>query len=118
MERMKLSMLMLGVENLEKSIEFYRDIVGISPKNQIEQFAFLEAGDITLVLSQPLGHSVQPRAGAIEAIFGVTNVRKAYQDLHGRGAHFTSEPHEVSPGSWAATFRDPDGHMLTLFGPE
>ena len=115
---MKLSMLMLGVENVERSVAFYRDIVGVSPKGQAEQLAFLEAGDITLVLSQPLGSSVQPRAGAMEAIFAVPSVRKAHQELHGRGAHFVNEPHEVSPGSWATTFRDPDGHMLTLFGPE
>lgn len=111
-------MLMLGVENLEKSVAFYRDIVGISPKGQVEQFAFLDAGELTLVLSQPLGASVQPRAGAMEAIFAAASVRKAHQELYGRGAHFVNEPHEVSAGSWAATFRDPDGHMLTLFGPE
>jgi lactoylglutathione lyase len=118
MDRMKLSMLMLGVENLEKSVEFYRDIVGIPPKSQVEQFAFLDAGDVTLVLSQSLGRSIQPRAGAMQAIFAATSVRKAHQELHSRGAHFIQEPSEVSPGSWAATFRDPDGHMLTVFGPE
>jgi catechol 2,3-dioxygenase-like lactoylglutathione lyase family enzyme len=115
---MKLSMLMLGVENLEKSAAFYRDIVGLSPKGQVEQFCFMDAGETTLVLSQPLGRSVQPRGGAMEAIFAVANVRKAHQELHDRGAHFLSDPHEVSPGSWAATFRDLDGHMLTVFGPE
>jgi predicted enzyme related to lactoylglutathione lyase len=115
---MKLSMLMLGVESLEKSVAFYRDIAGILPKGQVEQFAFLDAGDITLVLSQPLGNSVQPRAGAMEAIFAAASVRKAHKEIHERGGHFVNDPHEVSPGSWAATFRDPDGHMLTLFGPE
>lgn len=111
-------MLMIGVDDLERSIAFYRDIVGLPIKMKVEQFAFLDAGEITLVLSQPLGRTTQPRAGAMEAIFGAASVRKAHQELHQRGAHFIQEPHEVSPGSWAATFRDPDGHMLTLFGPE
>ena len=111
-------MLMLGVENLEKSVAFYRDVVGVSPKSQIEQFAFLDAGDMTLVLSQSLGRAIQPRAGAMQAIFAATSVRKAHQELHARGANFINDPNEVSPGSWAATFRDPDGHMLTVYGPE
>ena len=115
---MKLSMLMLGVENLEKSVAFYRDVVGVLPKSQIEQFAFLDAGDMTLVLSQSLGRAIQPRAGAMQAIFAAASVRKAHQELHARGAHFINDPSEVSPGSWAATFRDPDGHMLTVYGPE
>jgi catechol 2,3-dioxygenase-like lactoylglutathione lyase family enzyme len=115
---MKLSMLMLGVENVEKSVAFYRDVAGLPPKGQVEQFAFMDAGEVTLVLSQPLGRSVPQRAGAMEAIFASTSVRKSREELHARGAHFVQEPHEVSPGSWAATFRDPDGHMLTLFGPE
>jgi len=115
---MKLSMLMLGVENVEKSVAFYRDIVGLSPKSQIGEFAFLDAGDIMLVLSSSLARQVPTRAGAMEAIFGAASVRTDHQELHARGAHFLNEPHEVSPGSWAATFRDPDGHMLTLFGPE
>jgi catechol 2,3-dioxygenase-like lactoylglutathione lyase family enzyme len=115
---MKLSMVMLGVENLEKSVAFYRDVVGVLPKNQIEQFAFLEAGDVTLVLSQPLGQRVQPRAGAVQVIFAAASVRKAHQELYGRGAHFLGDPSEVSPGAWAATFKDPDGHMLSIYGPE
>ncbi len=53
---MKLSMLMLGVENLGKSVEFYRDVVGLATNGQVEQFAFLDAGEVKpLVLSQPLG---------------------------------------------------------------
>ncbi len=111
-------MLMLGVENLEKSVAFYQDVVGIRSKGQVEQFAFMDAGEVTLVLSRPLGRSVPQRTGAMEAIFAAASVRKSREELHTRGAHFVQEPHEVSSGSWAATFLDPDGHMLTLFGPE
>ena len=71
---MKLSMLMLGVENLEKSVAFYRDVVGVAPKSQIETFAFLDAGDMTLVLSQSLGRAIQPRAGAMQAIFAAASL--------------------------------------------
>jgi catechol 2,3-dioxygenase-like lactoylglutathione lyase family enzyme len=115
---MKLTMLMLGVTNVETSVEFYRTVVGLTPKGKGGEFAFLDAGDVTLVLSGPLGAASTTRAGAMEAIFGVPSVRKAHQETHARGAHFVNEPHEVSPGNWAASFRDPDGHLLTLFGPE
>jgi predicted enzyme related to lactoylglutathione lyase len=28
------------------------------------------------------------------------------------------EPHPVSGNSWAASFRDPDGHILSIFGAD
>lgn len=35
-----------------------------------------------------------------------------------RGVVFLSEPMNVTGDSWAANFRDPDGHLLSVFGPE
>ena len=115
---MKLNMVMLGVEDLEKSREFYRDVLGLPAKNRAGDFAFIDAGEMTLVLSRPLGRRIHPRAGAVQTIFGVPHVRAAFEETRARGAQFLQEPNEVSPGAWAATFRDPDGHLLTLYGPE
>ena len=34
------------------------------------------------------------------------------------GVEFLREPSNVTGDSWAANFRDPDGHLLSIFGPE
>ena len=110
-------MLMLGVASLEASVPFYRDIVELEIENQIPGMAFLNAGPIKLLLSEDLGRAITPAAGAVEVILPATSVDDAVLALKAKGCQFLREPREVTPGYHAATFRDPDGHLLTLFGP-
>ena len=112
------SMIMLGVRDLEKSLSFYRDRLGIDVRQRIPGFAFLDSGALTIVLSEPLAKNVSPLAGATEVIFSVNDVRASYEALKNQGVEFSQEPRNVSGPMWAANFRDPDGHLLTLFGPE
>ena len=112
------SMIMLGVRDLDKSVSFYRDRLGIDVRQRIPGFAFLDSGALTIVLSEPLAKNVSPLAGATEVIFSVNDVRASYEALKAQGVEFSQEPRNVSGPMWAANFRDPDGHLLTLFGPE
>jgi methylmalonyl-CoA/ethylmalonyl-CoA epimerase len=112
------SMIMLGVRDLVKSVSFYRDRLGIDVRQRIPGFAFLDSGALTIVLSEPLAKNVSPLAGATEVIFSVNDVRASYEALKNQGVEFSQEPRNVSGPMWAANFRDPDGHLLTLFGPE
>ena len=112
------SMIMLGVRDLEKSLSFYRDRLGIDVRQRIPGFAFLDSGALTIVLSEPLAKNVSPLAGATEVIFSVNDVRASYEALKNQGVEFSQEPRNVSGPMWAANFHDPDGHLLTLFGPE
>ncbi|QOY87733.1 VOC family protein [Paludibaculum fermentans] len=112
------SLVMFGVDNLARSVAFYRDVVSLPLRSSSEEFTFFAAGPVTLALSVPLGRAVQPRAGAMELVFSVHGVLASFAALKDRGCRFVQEPREVSPGSWAATFTDPDGHRLTIFGPK
>lgn len=109
-------MVMLGVENVGHSVAFYRDVIGLELQSQSPEFAFFNAGSVTLALNLPLGLSVKPRAGATEIVFPVESVAQARLLLKERGCSFLREPREVTPGSWAVTFNDPDGHHITLLG--
>jgi catechol 2,3-dioxygenase-like lactoylglutathione lyase family enzyme len=109
--------IMLGVRDLNASVEFYRDKLGLKVKMQEGQLALLDAGPITLGLS--LGHvRLAPQVnGATEIVFQVDDVRSSRQALIERGVAFMNEPRQVTPTKWAAHFRDPDGHLLSIFGP-
>ncbi|WP_321477035.1 VOC family protein [uncultured Paludibaculum sp.] len=111
------SLVMFGVDNLARSVAFYRDVVSLPLRNSSEEFAFFAAGPVTLALSAPLGRAVQPRAGAMELVFSVPSVSASFATLSERGCPFVQQPREAFPGSWAATFIDPDGHRLTILGP-
>jgi catechol 2,3-dioxygenase-like lactoylglutathione lyase family enzyme len=45
-------------------------------------------------------------------------VRAAYDALRTQGVEFVNEPRVASPPNWVASFQDPDGHILSIFGPE
>ena len=115
----KVAVLQLGVTDLARSVAFYRDQLGLSLRHEIPgEFAFFAAGDMMLLLSIPLTKNSQHMVGATEIVFAVEGVREAYEALRARGVVFTVEPRVVNPPMWSANFNDPDGHRLSLYGPE
>ena len=114
----RVSVIMLGVSDLDQSLAFYRDKLGLTVKMQLAELALLEAGPITLGLSQGLARAVPQKAGATEIVFAVENVRAAHTAMITQGVTFIREPTQVTPTDWAAHFRDPDGHLFSVFGPE
>ncbi len=114
----KISVVMLGVKDVQRSLAFYRDVLGLKLTAQFEGFAFFDAGGVTLALSQSLAQSTGQGAGATEVVLSVDGVRESYEALRGRGVEFTHEPRVVTGTQWAANFTDPDGHRLSIFGSE
>ncbi|SRR5258708_4248857 len=113
-----ISVIMLGVTDLEQSLAFYHDKLGLAVKMHLAELALLEAGPIMLGLSQGLGRTNPQKAGATEVVFAVGNVRAAHAALVEKGVTFVREPTQTTPTDWAAHFRDPDGHLFSVFGPE
>ncbi|MBI3405699.1 MAG: VOC family protein [Acidobacteria bacterium] len=114
----QISVVMLGVKDVKRSIEFYRDKLGLVLQNQFEVFAFFQAGGVTLVLTQALLRGGPVVVGTQEIVFGVEGVRETHDALIARGVAFTQDPRVVNPPMWAANFNDPDGHHLSIYGPE
>ena len=112
------TMVLLGTRDVQKSILFYRDQLGLKLTQQFEGFAFFNAGNITLVLSEGLARASEQVAGATEIVCSVEDVRAAHSALQNQGVKFVQEPRQVSGPMWAANFCDPDGHTLSVFGPE
>ena len=50
-------------------------------------------------------------------VFSVEDIDAAHQALRSRGVEFRREPRVVTGDQHAADFRDPDGHVLSIFGP-
>jgi predicted enzyme related to lactoylglutathione lyase len=114
----KITLIALGVSDIAKSVEFYSRKAGFELQNQFGSLAFFTAGPVTLMLNGGLRRPGAQLAGAMEIVVAAESVTAAHRELMERGCNFVNEPREVTPGSWAATFSDPDGHWLTLFGPK
>ncbi len=114
----KISVVMLGVTDVDRSLAFYHGTLGMAVQFQSPGFTFLNGGGVTLALSRPLAEARAAAPGAVEIVFSVANVRAAHASLAARGVEFHQAPRQVTPDSWAANFVDPDGHQLSIFGPE
>ena len=73
---------------------------------------------MTLALSKPHIQALGTAPGAVEVVFSVDHVRASYDALRAQGVEFKNEPRPVTGPMWGVNFTDPDGHMLSLFGPE
>jgi catechol 2,3-dioxygenase-like lactoylglutathione lyase family enzyme len=111
------SVVMLGASDLAKSIAFYRDKIGLNLTSEIENFAFFDGGGTTLALSRAHAQHSPSIIGATEIVFGVDGVKAEYERLSARGVVFQTQPHDINGKEWAASFTDPDGHLLSIFGP-
>lgn len=108
---------MLGAADLDRARTFYRDTLGLAVKQETPGFVFLETGPVTLCLSAAHARLAE-QPGPMEVVLSVDSVRDAYAALREKGVAFLREPANVTGESWAANFRDPDGHLLSIFGPE
>jgi catechol 2,3-dioxygenase-like lactoylglutathione lyase family enzyme len=114
----RITAIMLGVRDLAQALEFYKEKLGLAVIMQEQSLALLQCGGVMLGLSR--GHvNLAPHvAGATEVVFGVENVRAAHKALAEKGVVFINEPRQATATDWVAHFKDPDGHILSLFGPE
>ncbi len=114
----QISAIMLGVRDLPQALAFYEEKLGLNVIMRESQLALLQCGTVLLGLSRGHVHAAPNVTGATEVVFQVESVRAAHRDLTSKGVSFTSEPRKVTPTDWVAHFRDVDGHLLSIFGPE
>ena len=127
------------VKDLDKAVEFYRDVVGLTaiasrervgkPISQVVGYenthlkiAFLNTGNgHNLELIQyvhPIG-SDRPSderntLGAAHLAFYVDDIEQTHRDLVSRGAGKLNPPVEVAPGRKACYLQDPDRNWIEL----
>jgi catechol 2,3-dioxygenase-like lactoylglutathione lyase family enzyme len=128
----------LSVANIEKAIEFYRDVVGMektmdrevdSPLARIigiegakARIVHMELGEAVVELfdyHHPEGR--QPRPDQNQSDYGLTHIgfrvedfEQTYQDLKARGVHFLGEPVEIRPGVFVAYFRGAEHEICEM----
>ena len=107
----------LTVSNVEGSIAFYRDALGLPFLFSAgPALAFLDAGGVRLMLSAPSG-AFAPGLSSV-LYFTVEDIKAAHAEMTSRGVPFVGEPHLIARmpdhDLWLAEFRDPDGHTMAL----
>ena len=114
---MRLHSIMLGVTDVDASVAFYTERLGFALRGRFEAFAFVDAGGTTIALSGTLARARPPVAAPVEIVLAVDRVGDAYNALRARGVVFVGEPRSIDGTNHVANFSDPDGHVLSLYGP-
>ena len=111
------------VSDLKRSVEFYRDILGVPLKFASDDWAefatlgtrlALKAGSPPVAAIPEKDADGKPIAGRVGISFEVKNLDQVYRDLSARGVKFTQPPTEQEYGGKAATLLDPDGLEIAL----
>lgn len=109
----------LRVSDLQRSMQFFSDTLGMTLRFNFGDFAFFDGGGVTLALNQNKAAAEFGR-DLTEIVFDCADFHAAHRALQSRGLTFAREPHIVTSDAthhvWACDFRDPDGHMLSITG--
>ena len=109
--------LMIPVSDVERGIEFYRDVLGLpflfaAPP----QMAFFMCGEVRLLVGVLPPGQVAQRGSAV--YFKVPDIHAVHAHLAAQGVVFGKAPHLVHKSAhsslWLAEFTDPDGNQLAL----
>ncbi|GAB2953343.1 hypothetical protein GCM10027280_47180 [Micromonospora polyrhachis] len=107
----------LLVTDLDRSVGFYRDMLGFFEIDGGEGNAVLASNSTRLVL-RAIPEAAPINRRLVHLNLEVTDVEAVYEDLKSKGVRFTYAPRAVNRGAklelWAAAFRDPDGHGIAL----
>ena len=112
----------LTAEDLERSLTWYREVVGFTLEQSWEQEgkvvgAALIAGDVRLHISQDDGARGRDRVkgqGLRLYMSTVQNVDQIASRIKERGGRLESEPADMPWGTRAFSLVDPDGFKLTI----
>jgi resuscitation-promoting factor RpfA len=107
----------MQVTDLDRSVAFYRDMLGFYEIDGGDGSAVLASGDTRLVLRMVRDAERVVRR-VVHLNLEVGDVEGVYRELKAKGVRFTHGPRSVNKGEkleqWAATFQDPDGHGIAL----
>jgi uncharacterized glyoxalase superfamily protein PhnB len=115
----------LTVKDLEKSLAWYRDVVGFEVDRKHERegrlrAVSLKAGDVRILINQDDGAKGWDRAKGEGFSLQITteqNVDAIAKSIKQRGGTLESEPADTPWGARIFRLRDPDGFKLTISSP-
>lgn len=105
------------VRDLARTIAWYRDALGLEPRKldgHDGPFALATAGPVELVFiprDEPAGRTPV-------VVFGLeSGIYEVVESLAAKGVEIVMPVSETPDGGLSADFRDPDGHILSVYQP-
>lgn len=123
----RLSQTFLMVSDVEQSIEFYEETLGLDLIERGDRSATFDTGECTLVLEQDFdadtltGFGLEPpgeeRGDGIIVVLDVDDVDGIHEQAVTTDADVRMEPRNVDWGRRMCLIADPDGYILEISRP-
>lgn len=113
----------LLVNNFDKSMRFYRDILGLKVNSQDGKFAdFKLEGTSLAIFEKEAAVAMFPKehmgsGGGVILAFQVDDVNKTCEELKAKGVDVFEGPKTTEWGQTVAYFKDPDGNIWEVSKP-
>jgi len=112
----KVAQIGVPVKDLERSISFYKDLVGLPLLFNTNNMAFFECNGVRLLLSLPEKDEFAHASSVI--YFQVDSIKEKYEELKSKGVLFIDEPHIVAKmgqtETWMTFFKDSEENTHAL----
>jgi uncharacterized protein len=127
----RITVITLGVNDLEKSLKFYRDGLGL-PSEGIEgkefehgavaffdlkggmRLALFARGDLALDANVSLEKPSATEFTLVQNVSGKAEVDEIMEQARKAGATITDAAHDRFRGGYSGYFQDPDGHLWEI----
>lgn len=110
----------IPVQELDRAVKFYRDVLGLVFLFQMSGLAFFQCGEVRLMLGLPEGPDTPAKASIL--YYKVADLPGAYTMLQEQGVKLLQEPHLVAKMEdhelWMAFIEDTEGNPIGLMSEQ
>ncbi|HLJ40478.1 MAG TPA: VOC family protein [Candidatus Acidoferrales bacterium] len=107
----KLSYVIEFVADMDRTVKFYRDVVGLPLKFQSPGWSEFATGETSLGLHPA---SKKNPAGKLEMGFNVPDIQKFHDEMRAKGVIFSMSPKKQDFGGTLAQFVDSEGAHVSV----
>ena len=110
----------LLVDDFDKSLDFYKNILGLTVNSQEKGFVNFKLGETELAVFQKdeatamFPKKYMGKGGGISLAFQVADVEKTCKDLQVKGVKIFEGPKVTAWGQTVAYFQDPDKNIWEI----
>jgi predicted enzyme related to lactoylglutathione lyase len=112
----RIGQIAIPVKDLDRAVDFYRDVVGLKFLFRVPNLAFFDCGGVRIMLDIPENKESDHLSSVV--YFSVADLQGAHEELKGKGAEIVAEPHLIARMAdrevWMSFFRDPDSNVHAL----
>ena len=113
----RIGQIAIPVMDIERSIAFYRDTLGMKFLFKAPPaLAFFMCGDVRLMLSETEAERFKNHSSVL--YYKVADIQASFAELKGHAVKIESEPHLIAKmpdhDLWMGFFYDPDDNLLAL----